>query len=269
MNIYRIIGSVFLGALLLYGCKQNTETLYQIDSQRVEATFPSEKLKVEMKKGDGNQFKVELWRGNTNGASSVPVVISLKAGKEGMIRPVKNSFDFADGSAVAEIAFEYDDLENFGAEVYMFGLKIDKSKVSHSGLDSLTVSSSRLLTYEEIGKVLYSDGFFEEDIPDVAVAKAKEGPVYRLLDLWADDNIKPGYHLTFVIEPNNKIKFNKQDTGFVHQKYGMIRFTEGKLKDGTVSYYDPATRTVHLIINYVVDQGSFGSAESTFVLPKI
>ncbi|GAB1374566.1 hypothetical protein MASR1M46_14520 [Bacteroidales bacterium] len=47
----------------------------------VEASFPSTIVKYMMVASDNNKFQVEMWRGNTKNAASIPVTITGTAGK--------------------------------------------------------------------------------------------------------------------------------------------------------------------------------------------
>ncbi len=242
-----IIG-LFVGVA---SCKDEG-TLYDM-TDKVEASFPSSRVSYSMAAEDGNKITVEMWRGNTKGAVSVPVEISNET--EGVFTPEKNSFDFADGENKAYLTFNYPDINEFGGEIYKIVMEIGEDYLSPAGISKITISAQRKLTYKSIGIGTFTSEFFE-DSWDQEVQKAEEADYYRLPDLYAK-----GTAIVFSVQ-DGQIDFEKQETGVVDADYGMISwdpyFLEHASIDGKIYTFVP---------RFVVSVGSFGGFYEILEMP--
>ncbi|MDD2491590.1 MAG: hypothetical protein PHV12_05295 [Bacteroidales bacterium] len=203
---------IAIGILFLASSCEPERTLYKL-GDGAEASFPSTIVKFLMVASDNNQFQVEMWRGNTKSAASIPVTITGTAGK---FTPSKQSFDFAAGENKAIITFTYDDLASFGGEAYNIKLTMaNEADASKGGNKAITVTAQRKLTFQSLGTGSFTSEFFEESWPQ-EVMKAAEANYYRMPNLYYNN-----YPIEFTLE-NNVIGFAKQPMGYVHSTYGMV-----------------------------------------------
>jgi len=244
--------TIILG--LIYGltsCQQEG-TVYEL-TDKVEASFPSTIVSYQMVAADGNKIVVEMWRGNTKGAASVPVTITDKT--NGIFSPEKEKFDFADGENKAYMTFSYPDINQFAGEKYQIELTIGEEDVSPGGISKVTISAQRKLTFQSLGMGTFTSEFFEESWPQ-EVLKAEEADFYRLPDCYYK-----GYPIEFSIQ-NGKINFAKQPMGYNHSSYGMVSWDPRYLDlceiDG---------KTLTFVTAFVVDAGSFGGYYEVLEMP--
>lgn len=243
-----IVGLLFT----ISSCEQKQE-VYQL-SDKPEASFPSTLVGYKMEATDGNQITVEMWRGNTKGAASVPVTITYNT--DGVFTPEKNQFDFADGENKAYLKFTYPDINDFGGETYVINIAItDENHVSPNGIDKIKVSAQRKLTFKSIGIGKFTSEFYE-DSWDQEVQKAEEAEFYRLPDC---------YYKNFPIEfsaADGKISFSKQPMGWNHSTYGMVSWDPRYLDDCKID-----GKTYTFVAAFVVDAGSFGGFYEVLEMP--
>lgn len=241
-------------------CEQKQE-VYEL-TDKVEASFPSTLVSYQMVVEDGNKIVVEMWRGNTKGAVSVPVTITDKT--NGVFTPEKNQFDFADGESKAYLAFSYPDLTAFGGEKYEIEITItDENQVSPNGKATIKVSAQRKLTFKSIGKGIFTSEFYGGPW-EQEVQKAEEADYYRLPNCYHNPDPKgtaAGYHIEFSVS-NGKISFAKQPMGWKHSSYGMVSW-EPKYLD----YCEISGKTYTFVVNFVVDAGSFGGYYEVLEMP--
>ena len=249
----RIISLSFAAIALLLASCQRDGVIYD-PAGRACVSFPSDAASIEMQASDGNKITVELWRGNTKGTASIPVEITDKTG--GVFKPAKQSFDFADGEAVATLDFTYPDINDFGGEVYQIVLTIaDPSTVSPAGYDQVTVQAQRKLTRKFLGTGLFYSDFFEEEWEQDLYTTEEAPNLYILPDCWVT-----GTDWTFTMEDGEPVFPMDFFTGYVHSTYGnvYIRPAESYVEDGVL----------YLIVSrYFVSAGSFGSGYEAFQLP--
>lgn len=219
----------------------------------VEASFPSSILKLSMVAEDNNEITVELWRGNTDGATSVPITIT---GDIDVFSPEKNQFDFSDGQSVAYLKFSYPSIADFGGETYKINIGITNVEdVSLGGRSSIEVTAQRKLTYESIGTGSFTSEFFEDSWPQ-EVFKAQEANYYKLPGLYYS-----GYDIVFAVK-DGAISFDKQPTGYNHSSYGMVSWDPRYLSDCSID-----GKVYSFAVAFVVSVGSFGGYFEILQLP--
>lgn len=216
-----------------------------------ELTFPAAATKISLLKEDNNTFQVELWRGNTKGALSVPVVIT---GSTNVFAPKASSFEFTDGSNTAYLTFSYADINNFAGETYSIKLQIsDPEQIAISGNGTLSLSIQRKLTFKLHSSGVFYSEFFEEAW-DQDLYKAQEADYYRLPSCYYK-----GYDMDFSLD-GNKIIIAKQPMGYNHSSYGMAswdpRYPTECVKEG---------KRYNFTVAFVVSAGSFGKFPEVFI----
>lgn len=243
----------FIGLLFVTISCQPEKEIYD-PGDRVEATFPSTLINYSMVSQDGNQIQLEMWRGNTKGAVSVPVTITNTTG--GVFTPEKSKFDFADGENKAYLKFTYPNINNFGGEKYSITVAItDNNQVSYGGYKTIKITAQRKLTFQTLGIGSFTSEFFEETWPQV-VQKAIEADYYRLPDCYYT-----GYPIEFSIAAG-KVSFAKQATGYRHSTYGMVSWDPGHVAECTI-----VGKKITFIVDFRVTAGSFGVNSEVLNLP--
>ena len=221
---------------------------------RVEASFPSTLINFAMVNADGNQIQLEMWRGNTKGAVSVPVTITNSTG--GVFTPQKSQFDFADGESKAYLKFTYPSINNFGGEKYSITVAItNNDQVSYGGYKTIKITAQRKLTFQTLGTGLFTSEFFEDAWPQV-VQKAIEADYYRLPDCYY-----AGYPIEFSIT-GGRVAFAKQAMGYRHSTYGMTSWDIGHMSESTI-----VGKKITFVVDFRVTAGSFGVASEVLDLP--
>ncbi len=239
-------------------CKDERTTYEITDS--AEASFPSTIVNFQMVPEDGNEIVVEMWRGNTRGAVSVPVTIDDST--EGVFTPEKEQFDFADGESIAYLTFTYPDLGDFGGEAYEIELTIsDEDQISPSGRSTIAIVAQRRLTYGSIGTGTFTSEFMsivleESSFWSQEVLKAEEADFYRLPDCYED-----GYTIEFSIQ-DGEISFAKQPMGYNDPDYGMTSWDPRYLDECEID-----GKTLTFAVEFVDDEGSWGKYHEVLELP--
>lgn len=251
----RIISiSIAALTLLLVNACQRAGVIYDPAGSAC-VSFPADAAKFEMLASDGNKITVELWRGNTQGATSIAVDIDDKT--DGVFTPSKRTFDFADGEAVATIDFTYPDINAFGGEVYEIGIKVsDPDQVSPAGIDKVTVSAQRKLTRKYVGTGVYYSDWYEEEWEQDLYTTEEAPDLYILPDCWVR-----GTDFTFNIVNGQPVWPNPFFSGYVHSSYGNVYIYPGDsyIEDGAV---------ILEVAGYRVSAGSFGGGIEYFILPE-
>ena len=245
-----------VSALILTGACQREGTFYDMPEGSAVVSFPSTDAIFDMLAEDGNKITVELWRGNTKGAASVPVTIDNQTG--GVFTPAKSSFDFADGEGVARLDITYPDINAFGGEVYKLVLSVADDQVSPSGIGKMTVKAQRKLTPVKIGTgEFYSD--FWEDSWAQDIYNTVEAPNYYILpDCWAT-----GGDWTFTYSGGKFVWPADFDSGYTYGSYGNVWIKTGEsfVEDGVLYL---VVDSYHLPSYY---DYNFGSTFEAFTLP--
>jgi hypothetical protein len=240
-------------ALMLTSACQHEGTIYEMPADSSLVSFPSDEAIFEMVASDGNKVTVDLWRGNTKGAASIPVQIEDKTG--GVFTPAKSSFDFADGEGIAHLDITYPDINAFGGETYELTLSVDEKLLSPSGIGKMTVSASRKLTPKYVGTGIYYSDWYEEEWEQDLYTTEEAPDFFILPDCWVR-----GTDFTFTVQNHKPIWPASFFSGYVHSTYGNVYIYTGDsyIENGVI--YLPVT-------GYRVSAGSFGSGMEYFVLP--
>lgn len=222
----KILYLLSVTVLLLVASSCQQEGVKYDLGDKVEASFPSTIVSYQMVAADGNKIMVEMWRGNTKGAATVPVTITDKTG--GVFTPEKSQFDFADGESKAFLTFSYPDIADFGGEKYEIEIAIaDENQVSPNGNEKITVSAQRKLTFKSLGIGTFTSEFFEEAWPQ-DVQKAEEAEYYRLPDCYYK-----GFPIEFSVV-DGKINFALQPMGYKHSA-GMVYWDPREMSKSSIS----------------------------------
>ena len=242
-------------ALLLTNACERVGTVYQIPEGNPLVSFPAEDAIFDMVASDGNKITVQLWRGNTKGAASVAVNIEDKTG--GVFTPSKQTFDFADGQAVATIDFTYPDINDFGGETYKIDLVIaDPDQVSPAGIAKMTVSAQRKLTPKYVCTGTYYSDWYEEEWEQDLYTTEEAPDLYIFPDCWVR-----GTDFMFNMVNGKPVWPDSFFSGYVHSSYGNVNIypADSYIEDG-VLYLE--------VKAYRVSAGSFGGGIEYFVLPE-
>jgi hypothetical protein len=212
--------TLIAGALLFSASCERKGTIYEIPEGASLLSFPTSAISFNMVAADGNKITVQLNRGNTKGALSVPFQFS--DGTEGVFKPAKNTFDFADGEGVASVDITYPDINAFGGEKYEMVLTVDEAQVSPSGNAELKVSAKRVLTRKFLGTGTFVSGWFEGESWEQDIYTTEEAPDYFILpDCWI-----AGTDFTFTMVDGVPVYPDFFDTGLPYSpdapEYGNI-----------------------------------------------
>ena len=241
-------------ALLLTNACERVGTVYQIPEGNPLVSFPAEDAIFEMVASDGNKITVELWRGNTKGAVSVPVEFENATG--GVFTPAKSTFDFADGESVATLDITYPDINAFGGETYQIGITVsDPDMVSPSGISETLVSAQRKLTPKYLGTGIYYSDWYEEEWEQDIYTTEEAPDLYIFPNCWVK-----GTDFMFNMvngEPVWPIDFF---SGYVHSSYGNVYIMPA------TSYIEDGVLVLE-VEHYHVTAGSFGGGIEYFSLP--
>ena len=203
--------TLIAGALLFSASCQREGVLYDFPQDAALLSFPNKKISFEMSEEDGNKVVVQLYRGNTKGAVSVPFEFEDASGK---FTPAKNTFDFADGEGVASVDITYSSIEDFGPEAYGMKMSIDEEQVSPSGVAELAISARRALTLKFVGQGKWTSGFlstlFEEDAswPQDLYTTEEYPNLFIMPDCWVE-----GFNFMFNMVDGVPVWAELVDTG--------------------------------------------------------
>lgn len=247
--------SLAITALFLTGSCQRKGTIYDMPEGSALVSFPSDEAKFEMVAEDGNKITVALWRGNTKGAASVAFDVDDKT--DGVFKPAKSTFDFADGESIAYVDIKYDDINDFGGEIYSLVLTIaDEKQVSPSGIDEVTISAQRKLTRKFVGTGVYYSDWYEDEWEQDLYTTVEAPNLYILPGCWVE-----GTDFMFTVENHQPIWPDSFFSGYVHASYGNVYVYTGDVYVEEGVMYVPVT-------GYRVSAGSFGGGMEYFKLPE-
>lgn len=238
---------LILAPVLFSACESTVAEQYV--PEQTAFSFSSKKLTFDYNGTDAQEIQVQLNRTDLSGEVELPVSIAYAKGATKrdsafQLSSPKVSFLSGKGNASAVVTFDTKDMDFSG---YKFILVFAKELKSPSGIDSITVSFSRQLTWDSIGMATFTSDFFGESWPQ-KIERAQEAPLYRLKDCYAAN-----YNITFLLGDDGTITFDKQETGYIHPDYGMVSMQRSasipSVKKGN---------TITLGGRFTVSAGSFG-----------
>lgn len=245
-----------IAAVAFTSCEGSEGALYETSKQ--EVAFASTLMTSELSAADNGVIKVPVYRGSKSGALEAAVTLTSKSEAAMALFTLKSTnVSFADGEAVAyaEIAFT---LNNLGAtDTYELNLSFaNAEQVSPSDVKAIKIKANRKLTFESIGKGMFTSGLFAGPW-EVEFQKAKEGNIYVAKDL-----IEVGFDIVFALseDGNTLLSFAEQETGYLYQGTSMVTIVGKKMmRDG---------KDLHILCEYVVPGvGSFGEMVEIITLP--
>ncbi len=254
LNIAFILSAVLLAA----SCEREL-TAYEPEEGEVCASFLSDAAIVSMVAEDGNKFTVDLYRGISQGAASVPFTLTDATG---LFTAAKNQFDFADGEVKASVDITYADINalEYGTE-YVVTLKIDDpDQVSVAGYDKIKVVASRPATRVLKGVGVWQCALFSSPWQQPLCNLAEDNNFYILPDLYTE-----GYDVTFKYAGGTPV-FDADINTF-------IMYDEDTPAYGTFHLYPSAVAVAGGIMQVVAEYAlpainySFGTFAEYFQLP--
>ena len=214
-NIFKSLSLLILMAMAFVGCSEHDGVVYSGDS--AVYAFAGATQKVEMLATDGNKIVVPVYRGTTQGTSTLELTFTPAEGIEELFTLENPTLTFEDGKSVAEAVITYKDINLLGVtDQYVLTLGFEEAKASPTNVNSITVKAQRKLTFNSIGTGTFTSNIFGESWPQV-IEKAVEADVYRLPDCYVE-----GYPIIFSTDANGEIdNIAIQETGYKDDTYGM------------------------------------------------
>lgn len=237
-NIFKSFAAIALacsGALV--SCDtEAVGAIYEDATESAALSFPSDQLIYEIVAEDNGVVKVPVYRGNTNGTTTVNISIDEATAEAGVFELVSETLNFADGESTQYAELNFGSIDNLGAtEKYNVTLTIaDSASISPTGVQSIKLAIQRKLTWEYLGVGAYYSELFGAAW-EQPVEKAKEGNVYRLPDC-----IYEGYPLVFSLSEDGQTLtgWDPQPIGYTDATYGMLYFSPESMTrvDNTLSF---------------------------------
>lgn len=214
-NILKSLSLLLLMATTFVGCSDPEGTLYSNDSPIY--AFAGATQKVEMLASDGNKIIVPVYRGTTQGSSTLDLIFIPAKGAEDMFKLETPTVSFEDGKSIGEAVITYEDINQLGVtDLYELTLSFDEANASPTNVSSITVKAQRKLTFNLIGTGIYTSSLFGQSWSQ-DIEKAEEANVYRLPDCYTE-----GFPITFSVDANGNIdNVSVQETGYKDKDYGM------------------------------------------------
>ena len=202
-------------ALFLTASCDREGVIYQPVEGEACVTFRAAETIVQVNAEDAPTFQVELLRGLTADALSIPVTIT---DANGIFTADKSQFDFAAGENKAVITFTYvgDDVE-YGEE-YEIDIELnDPSQTSVSGYDATTVVLARKMTKVSKGKGTYTSGRASIAAKQVEFfATAEKADLFTIAGPYKD-----GFDMMFTVVAGQPVfGFTAFNTGLLDPQYG-------------------------------------------------
>lgn len=228
-NIIKSLSLLLLMATAFVGCSDPEGSLYSNDS--TVYAFAGATQKVEMLASDGNKIIVPVYRGTTQGSSTLDLTLTPAKGIEDLFKLETTTVTFEEGKSIADAVITYEDINLLGVtDIYELKLSFDQENASPTNVSSITVKAQRKLTFKSIGTGTFTSGLFGQSWPQ-EIEKAEEANVYRLPDCYTE-----GYPISFSMDENGNIDdVALQETGYEHSSYGMTYlYCTGASKVGNV-----------------------------------
>lgn len=256
-----VIKSLFVVAAISVGVFTSCDTdavgtLYEGTNESSSLSFPSNQLIFEVVAEDNGIVKVPIYRGNTQGIDSAKVSIDEATIANGIFSLVSEIVRFNDGQATSYAELTFGSIDKLGAtDKYNVIMTIaDSASISVTGVQEVSLTVQRKLTWESIGNGAYHSQLFGESW-NQPVEKAKEGNIYRLPDC-----ITTGYPLVFALSEDGQelIGWDPQPMGYVHSTYGMVYYYPASMtREGNTLSFD--------MLGLVVYNGSLATLYSGFI----
>ena len=253
-----------LGALFLTASCDREGVLYEVSEGEVCATFRSDATIIAIDKEDAPTFTVELVRGLTSAAVSIPVTIT---DANGIFTADKTQFDFAAGENTAVITFTYDgDDIAYGAE-YEIDIEIDDpDQVALSGYDATTVVVSRNMTPLSKGTGKYYSGR-NGKTRNARLLYAQEAPEVHFIEAPYADGVNMGFT---VVAGAPVFSFSIFDTGMLDPTYGAD-YGNCILYLSADPVYDSVAGTITIAVTYCIPYNGglagLGAGADLYTLP--
>ncbi len=253
MIMKKIAYYISLLSIILFATSCSEEwTKYETDGS-FEATFPSTIVNFELVSADNGQITIEMWRGNSINAASIPVTIT---GDTDVFIAEKQQFDFEAGSSKAYLTFTYPDINTMDVKAFKLNVSITNSEdVSVSGRASMQITAQRKLTFESLGTGSFTSELFGDSWP-VDVYKAQEADYYRIANCYYNT-----YHIDFTMS-GSTVEFAKQPMGYNHSTYGMISWDPGSMDESSV-----VGSKITFAVIFVAEEVSFGKFYEELIMP--
>lgn len=259
--------TVVLSVLLLFAtsCSQDAEgTIY---TGGYGFAFGASVLNVETGSEDGGKVLVPIYRGNSKeNMAQIGFEIQIEKKVEdtetddeekvrtellwvdsdpaGIFSLTTPRVIFADGAKVAYAQIRYTDIEALGLTAkHKIRLTI-KDGLSPSKKGQTTVSISRRLTFDFIGKCTYLDNCIFFDAYEADMYRAREAEIYRITDPYSEGLLKEDYitegwggtpdpYVQFSCDANGLITYEPFCVGMLlNGKYPVYAYWPGEYKWG-------------------------------------
>ena len=242
-----------IASVIFTSCNTDVEGVIYT-TETTEYSFASTQQITQLTKDDQGVVKVPVYRNSSEDDNFIELEIQMNEATGRIFSLTTPVISFKKGENVTYAELNFGSIDKLGAvDKYNIQLSIEEKSISSSGIGTITVQASRLLTWENYGTGVYSSEFFGESW-EQPIEKAAEGNIFRLPDCYTE-----GYTITFSIENGEITDFSNQATGYVHPTYGMVYV---KLMDSLIQ-----GNQVLILLNFYCSAGSFGTAVETLILP--
>ena len=214
--------------------------------------FAASVLNVEVGSANANQILVPIYRGSED-AQVAELKFEYDISKAGASEPYWSDADpagifslttqrviFADGAKVAYAQVRFTNLDLLGITTkYKMRLTI-KDSLSPSKRSQVTMSVSRQLTFDYLGKCDYRDACVFDGTYKADIYRAQEAEIYRVMDPYTEGLIKEEYaengwmgtpapYVQFAVDANGQITYEPFCTGMmVNAKYTAYAYYPGE-----------------------------------------
>ncbi|MCM1441912.1 MAG: hypothetical protein NC131_22275 [Roseburia sp.] len=189
--------------------------------ETTEYSFASTQQITQLTKDDQGVVKVPVYRNSSEDDSSIELEIQMNEATGRIFSLTTPVISFKKGENVTYAELNFGSIDKLGAvDKYNIQLSIEEKSISSSGIGTITVQASRLLTWENYGTGVYTSELFGESW-EQPIEKAAEGNIFRLPDC-----IFEGYPFIFTLSDDGQelIGWDIQATGYNHSTYGMVYF---------------------------------------------
>lgn len=152
------VGIYLLVAFFVVACSADEGALFDNSKGAAAVSFPSKQYEAELSQKDGEMITVTLQRAEAESALDVEVGY---ASTSSLFEMPDSVFHFAKGEYIASQKIVFPGSSELGiGNVYEIKLTLkDKTLLSSGGIDIQEFKFSRQLTWKNIGKGVWTDGF--------------------------------------------------------------------------------------------------------------